>query len=324
MVLMAYQLLKNCKNCSSFAIINALRFANANYGLYLQTIFEYQRNQSIISNKNKKYMKKFKFILLFVAALSMGLTSCSKDDDETPVDVTPNLDFKGGSDYISTDAVVTAGEAFKIGITASSNANSGKKLKSVVLTITSNNVIIGGDTAEFSESSYNRDYEITMSDPGESVLKFVVTDKDGQTKTISLTITAESADTPLGAAADTYFERVGGADGTGLEAFGLKWDSNVERAFYAVLSKDAATKLVTLTAAEWTSITTVEALTAAVDAAEGIEDFRGISVTADGDYDDVLGVIYNDEYHMIHLTSATVTVDAVNGTTAKIYGQSKK
>ncbi|NPD44132.1 MULTISPECIES: hypothetical protein [unclassified Lentimicrobium] len=269
-------------------------------------------------------MKKFKFILLFVAALGMGLTSCSKDDDETPVDVTPNIDFKGGNEYISADAVVTAGQDFTIGITASSNANSGKKLKSVKYTVTSNNVVVLEFDSVFNETSYNLDYVFNMSDPGAGVFKFVVTDKDDQTNTISLTVTAESADTPLGVAEDTYFERVGGAAGTGLDGFGLKWTSNVERATYAVLAKDAATKLVQLTAAEWTSITTVEALTAAVDAAADMADFRGISTSADGDYDDVLGVIYNGEYYMIHLTSATVAVDAVNGTTVKIYGQSKK
>lgn len=268
-------------------------------------------------------MKNFKLILLFVAALGMGLTSCSKDDDETPQDLTPNIDFKGGNQYISADAVVTAGQDFTIGITASSNANSGKKLKSVILSITSNNQIIGGDTTEFNENSYNEDYTYSIS-AGEAVFKFVVTDKDGQTNSKSLTITAESADTPIGVAEDTFFERVGGAAGTGLDGFGLKWTSNVERATYAVLAKDAATKFVQLTAAEWTSITTVEALTAAVDAAADMADFRGISTTANGDYDDVLGVIYNNEYYMIHLTNATVTVDAVNGTTIQIFGQSKK
>ena len=253
----------------------------------------------------------------------MGFTSCSKDDDEDPVDLTPNMDFKGGNEYISADALVTAGQDFKIGITASSNANSGKKLNSVKYTVTSNNVVVLEFDSVFSETSYNLDYIFNMSDPGQGVFNFVVTDKDGQTKSISLTVTAESADTPLGVAADTYFERVGGAAGTGLEGFGLQWTGNA-KLVNAVIKKDAATKLVQLTAAEWTSITTVEALAAAVDAAADMEDYRGISADADGTYDDLLACIFNDEYYMIHLTSATVAVDAVNGTTIKIYGQSKK
>lgn len=284
-----------------------------------------------IKNVNNHYIKqkqkvheKFKFILLFVVALSMGFASCSKDDDEDPVDLTPNIDFKGGSEYISADAVVTVDEDFTIGITASSNASSGKKLKSVKYTFTSNNVVKLEFDSVFNESSYNLDYIFNFSNAGEGVFEYVVTDKDDQTKTISLTVTAEAVDTPLGAAEDTFFERIAGAAGTGLDGFGLKWTSNIERTTYAVLAKDVATKLVVLTAAEWTSITTVEALTAAVDAGDDVADFRGISTTANGDYDDVLGVIHGGEYYMIHLTDATVVFDATIGTTIKINGQSKK
>lgn len=268
-------------------------------------------------------MKNLKFILLLVVALSMGFTSCSKDDDDDPVDVTPNMDFKGGSQYISADAVVTAGQDFIIGITASSNANSGKKLKSVKYTVTSNNVVVLEFDSVFSETSYNLDYVFNMPDAGAGVFNFVVTDKDDQTKSISITVTAESADTDLGVATDTFFERIGGADATGLDGFGLKWTGNA-KVISAVIAKDAATKLVQLTAAEWTSITTVEALTAAVDAAADMDSYKEISAEADGTYDDVIACIYNDEYYMIHLTSATVAVDAVNGTTIKIYGKSKK
>lgn len=267
-------------------------------------------------------MKNFKFILLFVAVLGIGLSSCSKDEDETPQDLTPNIDFKGGNEYISADALVTTGQDFTIGITASSNANSGKKLKSVKYTVTSNNAVVLEFDSIFSETSYNLDYTFNMENAGEAVFKFDVTDKDDQMKSISLTVTAESADTPIGAAADTYFKRIAGAAGTGLDGFGLKWTSNLKET-HAVIAKDAATKLVQLTAAEWTSISTVEALTAAVDAAADMADYRGISTTVSGDYDEVLGVIYNGEYYMIHLTSATVVVDG-NGTTVEIYGQSKK
>lgn len=269
-------------------------------------------------------MKKFKFILLFVAALGMTATSCSKDDDDTtPVVVTPNIDFKGGSDYISSDATVTAGEDFKIGITASSNANSGKKLTSVKYTVTSNNVVVLEHDSVFSETNYNLDYIFRMDDAGSGVFKFVVTDKDGEMNTISLTVTAEAATTPLTAATDTFFERVGGADGTGLEGFGLKWNSNA-KVVSAVIQKDAATKLVMLSPEAWALLTTVEELVVAVDAAADMDAYKGISVEADGTYDEVIACIHNGEYHMIHLTSADVSVDQVSGTTVKIYGQSKK
>lgn len=269
------------------------------------------------------YMKNFKLLMIFILAIGMAATSCKKDDEETtPVDVTPTINFKGGTGYISEDATVTAGENFTIGITANSNTNSGKKLQSVRYTVTSNNQIILQQDSVFNEASYNVDYIFSLSSAGQAVFMFEVTDKDGEKNDISLTITAESATTPLGDATDYTWTRVGGNDATGVEAFGLKWTNNL-KVVSAVIEKDAATKMVQLSADAWTTYTSMEELTAAVDAAEDMVDYRGVSVEANGTYDDVLGVIYNGEYYMIHVTSATVETGTA-GTTVNIYGQSKK
>lgn len=267
-------------------------------------------------------MKNFKLILILVAALGMSVVSCSKDDDPA-VDLTPSIDFKGGSDYISADATVIAGEEFKIGITASSNTSSGKNLTSVKYTITSNDQIVLEEDSVFNENAYNVDYFFRMDNEGMATFKFDVTDKDGQMSSKSLTITAEPGTTPLEDPEVTYFERVGGADATGLDMFGLKWENNL-KVVSAVIEKDVATKLVMLDATAWTTLATMEDLVAAVDAAEDMDDYRGVSVEADGTYDDVLGVINGDVYYMIHITSAEVTVDQLTGTTVKINGESKK
>lgn len=267
-------------------------------------------------------MKNYKLFLILVVAFGMAVTSCNKDEDTTPVDVTPNIDFKGGSDYISSDATVIAGEDFMIGITASSNANSGKKLTSVKYTVTSNNVVVLEEDSVFSETTFNLDYIFRMDDPGQAVFKFEVTDKDGQKNSVMVTVTAEAGTTPLGDAQDLEWVRAGGTAGTGLAGFGLKWTSNVKEV-KAVIQKDGATKLVQLNADAWANFTTQEDLMAAIDAAADMGDYRGVSAEADGTYDDVLGVIFNGEYFMIHITSATVEVSQ-NGTTINIYGQSKK
>lgn len=268
-------------------------------------------------------MKKINFILFLVAALGLAVVSCSKDDDETtPVDENPVINFKGGAEYISEDATVKIGEDFKIGITANENSNTGKNLRNVGFTVTSNNqVVLEGDSA-FNESSYNVDYIFNLANAGEAVIKFEVTDKNDKKSDVSLTITAEPATTDLEEAQDLLWTRVGGAAATGLDGFGLKWENNL-KLVSAVIAKDAATKLVELSSDSWTTITTVEDLKAAIDAADDMDDYRGISVDANGIYDDVLGVIYNDEYHMIHLTKTEVVVDN-NGTTVNITGQSKK
>jgi hypothetical protein len=268
-------------------------------------------------------MKNFKLLMIFIVALGLAATSCSKDDEETtPVNVTPTINFKGGTGYISEDATVTAGENFTIGITANSNGNSGEKLQSVRYTVTSNNQIILEQDSVFNETSYSWDYTFSLSSAGEAVFMFEVTDKDGEKNNVSLTITAEPATTPLGDATDFTWTREGGNDGTGVEAFGLKWTKNL-KVVSAVIEKDAATKMVQLSADAWTMYTTMEDLMAAVDAAEDMADYRGVSVEANGTYDDVLGVIYNGEYYMIHVSSATVETGTA-GTTVNIYGQSKK
>ena len=268
-------------------------------------------------------MKNLKLILVMIAAMSMVAVSCSKDDDDTtPVDVTPNISFKGGNEYISSDATVTVGETFMIGITASSNTNSGKKLKSVTLTETSNNVSNILNDSIFSEAAYDVNYQLTMPIEGESVFKFEVTDKDGEKSSVSLTITAEPGTTALGDAEATYFERVAGAPGTGLDMFGLKWENNL-KLINAVIEKDVATKFVELTSEAW-AFTTLEELVEAVDAADDMDDFRGVSADANGTYDYVLGVINGGEYFMIHITKAEVVVDPQIGTTIKIIGESKK
>lgn len=266
-------------------------------------------------------MKNFKLVMVLIAVLGLAITSCKKDDT-TPVDQTPNLDFKGGGSYISNNATVTVGEDFVIGITASSNGDSGEKLTSVKYTVTSNNVIVLEFDSVFSATSYNLDYVFRMDNPGDAVFNFTVTDKKGEKKSISLTITAELGTTPLGNAEDLYWERVGGAAGTGLSTFGLKWTSNLKMV-NAQIKKDGAAKFVQLSADAWTSLVTMEDLMAAIDAGTDMETFTGINVDANGTYDVVLATSYNGEYFLMHLTSSNISVDA-NGTTVKIYGQSKK
>jgi len=267
-------------------------------------------------------MKKLKLVFILTMALGLVFTSCNKDDDTEPVNQSPNVNFKGGANYISADATVIVGENFTIGINASSNTDSGKDLVSVKYTVTSNNAIVLEFDSVFKENNYDVDYIFRMDTEGEAVIKFEVTDKVGEKASVSLNITAEPGTTPIGSPEVLYWERAAGADATGLDAYGLKWTKNL-KVTHAVIEKDAATKLVQLSAADWASIATQEDLIALVDAADDMVDYRGISTTVGGTYDEVLATVYNGEYFLIHLTSCELSVDN-NGTTVKISGESKK
>ena len=152
---------------------------------------------------------------------------------------------------------------------------------------------------------------------------FTITDKNGQMSELSFTITTESATTPLGAAEVLAWERVAGADGTGLDMFGLKWTSNGKEVM-AQIEKDMADKFVELTHADWTSLETVEDLAAAVEAGADMTMFDKISAEqASSTIDYALATKYNGEYFLIHLTDATVVVETA-GTTITINGMYKK
>lgn len=133
-----------------------------------------------------------------------------------------------------------------------------------------------------------------------------------------------TGETDLSAAAAFSFKRVGGQAATGdLSKFGLKWPENVLAATNVSLQKDGASKFVELAAADWSNITTQEALKEAIDKASDMKAYTGISADKGQDYDVVLGVINEDVYYMLHITKATVATDATVGTTIEITGQYK-
>lgn len=151
-------------------------------------------------------------------------------------------------------------------------------------------------------------------------LTFVV--EDGQKSANAIkTLVISKKETPLSEATGFEWERVAGAAATGLEKFGLTWTDNTSAS--AVIKK-GADKFVELSADAWTNITSLEALTAAVDAAEDMERWEKISVQASDSYDLTLGTKVENSYFLIHITNATVTADQTIGTTITIVGEYKE
>lgn len=150
------------------------------------------------------------------------------------------------------------------------------------------------------------------------VVKVEATDIDMQTSysdEVTLVYT-EIPDTPLTEAEETEWKRIAGSDGTGLDEFGLKWTLN-EKSVMAVISKEAAEKFVQLEEEAWEEIETLEALTEAVEEAEDMDDYRGVSAEQNDTYNDVLATVVDDQYFLILIKSATVTT-ADAGTTITI------
>ncbi len=272
-------------------------------------------------------MKKFRLTLLMVAAIGLFATSCKKDNDDnptpTPVDKTPSINFKGGAEYTSDDVTVSVGDTLKIGITASSNTNSKSKLVSVKYEVVANNITIATGDSTFKATAYDHDYLFPIHNAGTARVTFTVTDKKGETASKSLEITANPATTVVLSEANPFtWKREGGHPATGLDMFGLSWTENA-KTVKAKIVKKGATRLVILPAESWTLIKTVKDLKTSITYSPDIEAFHEVSVNQSSDYDFVLGVENDGEYHILHITRADIQVSLIGGTTAEIKGDYK-
>ncbi|HNY03432.1 MAG TPA: hypothetical protein PKG48_12620 [Bacteroidales bacterium] len=144
--------------------------------------------------------------LAMVAGL-MFFSSCSKDETQ---DLTPSINFAAGTGYVSGDATLQVNEDFKVGINAFANTNSGSKLAKLTITRVFNNYPVSQDTV-FSAASINLVINATAnSQVGPEKWYFKVTDKDGQSKEISLTITTVAGASPI----NTFTMKIMGAQGS--------------------------------------------------------------------------------------------------------------
>ncbi len=144
-------------------------------------------------------MKKLSYLLgLFVVA-GLIFSSCAKDDDEEPQDVTPVISFQTGGDYISADVTIVQGDSILVGAICTSNATSGKKLESFKIYMIVNNVtsdpIVQVDNID--ESAYTASYYITFPDVLDGKLYAEVTDVDGETSNVSFNITVDASAGPI-------------------------------------------------------------------------------------------------------------------------------
>ena len=125
------------------------------------------------------------------------LNSCSDDENLTPVDEIPIINFVGGAGYIFTDTTLKVNETFKVGINAFSNVNTESNLVKFTITRIFNNVPFSQDTTINTDQLNIIVNATANSQAGQEKWYFKVTDKNNKTKEISFTITTESAAGPI-------------------------------------------------------------------------------------------------------------------------------
>ena len=172
------------------------------------------------------------------------------------------------------------------------------------------NIMIGGLT--------DGDYILIVTDSKDKKASYPFTIGGGENPNPD-----PDGDTALDSATDFSWIRDKGAAATGsLGTYGLSWPSNT--ATEAVIKPISGYTLVELSASQWTSITTKEALKEAVDGKTGIAEYK-IAIKETADFNVVLATKNGDTYYMIHVTR----VENYNyaGTTNYKYtisGQAKK
>ncbi|TVR74532.1 MAG: hypothetical protein EA408_02135 [Marinilabiliales bacterium] len=245
-------------------------------------------------------MKKRNLLLMAALLITAAMfTACEDDEIFDP----PTVLTSAGGEIVLAEGV----EEYTVEGTVLSDAGVAE-IKLLQVTDDGNFQI--GNTLTNFENPNSVPYSFTITGITDvMVVKVEATDVEMQTSysdEITLVYTP-IPETHLTDAEEATWQRVGGAAGTGLEEFGLKWTSNVKSMNYAVIAKDEADKFVQLAADAWEEITTLEALEEAVEQADDMNDYREVNVTeAYSEYDDVLATKVGDEYFLILVKSATV------------------
>lgn len=131
------------------------------------------------------------FLLICATALLFSTFSCEKDEG-----LLPDISFKTGGNYISTDVTLAAGTSITMGINASKTED-----KDVLKQFDISKSINGGTpTSVFNKAlsgsegdNYNYDFTTTVeSTPGQqTTYTFTVTNRDGLYNQVSVTVTTQ-------------------------------------------------------------------------------------------------------------------------------------
>jgi hypothetical protein len=256
-----------------------------------------------------------KLALALVCLISVAFFASCTPEGQPTINVLP------GDEYVHDGDIINVNEEFKIGFTMSSSIETGKELASFTLVI--DDETFETVKLEGTEYKYERTLALNLRDDvDELVITGTVTDVLGQSASVTMTLILDETQELI--LENFEWKRDGSNPGTGLESFGLKWESNlkVTHAIIQTISNDV--KLYSIPAEKWAQVTTQPekvALFGEGGVASEIKSYQGVSAVASDTYDDVIATHYNGEYYLIHVTKADVTYD--NATHITITGEWK-
>lgn len=261
-------------------------------------------------------MKNLKIAMILVAAVAFF---CSCGDPEAP---TVSL-LDSGSMNTATFDLATADEYVVALGGAVSDAKGISKIDVTRTMFDANDSVVGDVVTYTFDEPYDglTDYSFAIAETlaktdvegvATVVYKAVVENKKAAQAEASYTITVVA---PTYTEATFEWVRQGGT-GTGLDAYGLQWTSNL-KVIQAVIKPLDGAKLYILGESDYAA-TSLSAITFPAEATQ----YKNVSCEANGTYNDVIATVYNGKTYVINVTKGTV-VSETAGTKVTITGNVK-
>jgi len=256
-------------------------------------------------------MKKLALALVCLVSVAF-FASC----DPEITNPEPTIALITGENYVYDGQTIDVNTDYLYGVRAASNSQTGKELASFKFELKIMNM---DDQVEYTQDTTyaisgteyvyqdTLGFTYTRNLVGKVEITATAIDVDGKSCHVTINLNVNQPAQPL--IARTFeWRRDNGADGAGLDAFGLEWKSNNSKETYAVIKPVAGAVLYRFEDSQvWENTNTdVEKAALFSELGEGIAQFKEISTTAaNKDYDIVIGTIYNGENHLIHITHST-------------------
>ena len=274
-------------------------------------------------------MKKLALALVCLVSVAF-FASCTKtiEHPEPTIAVMTGENFVSGT--VGDPAIIDANDEnvlnLQYGFHVESNAETQKELKNLVLTFDvitygedgqENDVyydtidLTGKTSYDFSEYLFEEREVYTLM---EATIKAVVTDVDNQsnTATIAFEVQMDYEPVPLLERPIEWIRRGANLQGNTAEemaALGLKWETTYKAPFATIKPVENAI-LYVCDGDDFEDIQYLDEMyayfTDLAETATPVESYRNIDANEDSDYNDMLAVIYGDEYYLIHITYADI------------------
>ena len=254
-------------------------------------------------------MKKLALALVCLVSLAF-FASC----DPTIENPEPSISVNQTEGYLMDNTIADLDVRYLFGFNVASNPETGKALKSLVVTVDDeifDEVELDGDTYEYIEGIM---WESSKEIIGTSTIKGVVTDVAGETNSVSFTVSLNYEE-PLIVNDVTWVRKGANTQGNTaaeMAACGLQWGNSYKDIMVTIKPLAGYSMFVVKDALEkYNDIVNVvdkaNFFTELSETARPVDNYRDITTNTSADYNDILAVIKEDgEAHLVLIGRADI------------------